>query len=125
MSKTPAQQWSENSEYRLPKKLLEDFKKQVIALAEKTFGSPHAPLDIHIVDRTRFEPILYVPISYRRLAKTKDEMIARMNLILHNAHSSIGVVMRELNALDSNNLDLAEGAIAKLFPKGKKNAKRT
>jgi hypothetical protein len=77
--KTPADEWCTDETYMLPIELCQKFYDKVIKLAEEMFGRDcdnHLPVDIHIIDRTRFEPVHFIEVPYRH----KIEDIAKSKL---------------------------------------------
>lgn len=76
----PADEWYTDANYKLPPELMQKFYDQCIKLAEETFGrdgDKSLPVSIHIVDRTRFEPVHYIEVPYRH--KIEDEAEAKLN----------------------------------------------
>jgi hypothetical protein len=76
----PADEWYSDGNYKLPTELVQEFYDKVIELAEETFGRDgdrSLPVSIHIVDRTRFEPVHFIEVPYRH--KIEDEAKAKLN----------------------------------------------
>lgn len=93
----PAERKSRERDYQLPQDLLDRFYAKVTRLAEQTFGRDcdgDLPVDIEIVDRTRYERLHYQPVPYSHKPHDPEE---RLRLLHGNLRLALDEVARDMD----------------------------
>lgn len=95
----PGELWSSTLDYTLPPELLQDFSRQVRALADTVFGRDcdnDSPIAIYIIDRTRHEPWRFMRVPYAHKVKTDAESELRLLDLLANVRIATDALNSEL-----------------------------
>jgi hypothetical protein len=94
----PAQRWYVSRCYKLPGEVVKELREKLTALAEEILGRDgdgDLPVQLIIVDRTRYEPLYYDPIRYEEQCKTGADRDDRLDYLVMNAQLAQESLSRE------------------------------
>lgn len=78
----PAHKWQDEENYKLPPELVEKFQLRIYELAKEMFGHHNGlvPVNVVVVDRTRFEAMHYLPVPLDE-NKRMETLVANLQIL--------------------------------------------